>query len=167
VETIILLGDLHAMRGETRAAERQHRLAQTLLAAARARGVNTDLDGALFEADHATGQAGLDALVTRTRAAHARRPSVMADHVLAWVLYRAGHVNAASEAMTRALRLGTDDAAVLYHAGAIFGAAGHADRARALLHRSLARAGALSPRDATDAARIATALSPAHAESGR
>jgi tetratricopeptide (TPR) repeat protein len=41
------------------------------------------------------------------------------EDTYAWVLYRAGRLTEAQQASTRALALGTQDARLLYHAGAI------------------------------------------------
>ncbi len=157
VENIVALAELHDVRGRARDAARHYALASALLADAHARGVDTDLDAALFEARRTD---DLAALLARTRSAHARRPSAMADHVLAWVLYRADSLAEAHATIERALRHQTDDPTVLYHAGVIFAAAGDAARAHDLLTRALAASAALSPRDAVDARRAHLSLEP-------
>jgi tetratricopeptide (TPR) repeat protein len=71
------------------------------------------------------------------------------DDAQAWALYRAGKLPEAREASDRALRHGTRDATLLYHAGAIRVAAGDAEGGRKLVEQALA----LSPRfDLTGAA---------------
>lgn len=60
------------------------------------------------------------------------------DDAQAWALFGAGRVDEARRASRRALRLGTRDARLIYHAGAIALAAGEAKRGRALLAQALA-----------------------------
>lgn len=66
------------------------------------------------------------------------RPDVYSDDTLAWALFRAGRAEEAQIASARALRLGTPDASLLYHAGAIRLAAGDRVEGRALVARALA-----------------------------
>src|SRR5262249_60200982 len=77
----------------------------------------------------------------RAREDAARRGDVSGDDVLAWTLYKNGHAAEAKRASTRALRLGTEDAAFHYHAGMIARALGQPRAAS----RHLARALALDP----------------------
>lgn len=58
--------------------------------------------------------------------------------MLAWALYKNGRAREAQAAMTEALRLGTPDARLFFHAGMIHRALGEADRAREALARALA-----------------------------
>ena len=66
------------------------------------------------------------------------RKDVFSCDSLAWALFKNGKVAEAEKAATDALRLGTKDAVLLYHAGMIANAAGKRDRAKELLGRSLA-----------------------------
>jgi tetratricopeptide (TPR) repeat protein len=65
------------------------------------------------------------------------RGGVYVDDTYAWVLYRAGRIPEARVASERAVRLGTPDARILYHAGAIQMASGMAT-GRALIENALA-----------------------------
>jgi tetratricopeptide (TPR) repeat protein len=67
----------------------------------------------------------------------AERRDVHTEDALAWALYRAGRLGEAARASARATRLGTPDARLLYHAGAIRLALGDRREGRALLRRSL------------------------------
>lgn len=81
-------------------------------------------------------------------AERATRGGIYVDDTYAWVLYRAGRLADARQASDRALRLGTKDARLLYHAGAIRMAAGDEAGGRALVRQALA----LNPQfDATGA----------------
>ncbi len=66
------------------------------------------------------------------------RGGVYTDDALAWALYRKGDLAAAREASDRATALGTRDARLLYHAGAIRIAMGDAEAGRELVQRALA-----------------------------
>lgn len=68
----------------------------------------------------------------------AARQDVFAYDTLAWTLLKNGHAAEAAKAMTEALRLGTQDAAMFYHAGMISKALGEKARARQYLERALA-----------------------------
>ena len=78
------------------------------------------------------------------------------DDAQAWALYRAGRIGEAQQASERALRLGTRDARLLYHGGAIRLAA-HDPSGRVLIERALA----LNPGfDSTGAAEARELLAP-------
>jgi tetratricopeptide (TPR) repeat protein len=82
------------------------------------------------------------------------RPDVYSDDVLAWALYRAGRVEEARAASDRATRLGTPDARLLFHAGAIRIATGDGERGRALVRRALALNPGFDVTEAAEAARL-------------
>src|SRR5581483_5823773 len=85
---------------------------------------------AVFLADH---DRELDRAVAVAREEVAARPTVFAEDALAWALLKAGHASEAKEHADRARRLGTLEPGMLYHAGAIEAALGHAEDARRLL----------------------------------
>jgi tetratricopeptide (TPR) repeat protein len=77
------------------------------------------------------------------------------DDAHAWALYRAGKLPAARAASDKALRHGTKDATLLYHAGAIRIAAGEVEEGKKTIQQALA----LNPRfDITGAAEAAKLL---------
>ncbi len=57
---------------------------------------------------------------------------------LAWALHKNGRHAEAAEAMTQAMKLGTQDAMLFYHAGMIYEATGDHDQAQTLLKEALA-----------------------------
>jgi len=77
-----------------------------------------------------------EALTIAEQAATSRQDIFTMDAV-AWAALRAGKVPRAVEASRLALRTGTRDRAILYHAAAIAAAAGDRDRARTLATRAL------------------------------
>jgi tetratricopeptide (TPR) repeat protein len=136
-EFVIALGDVHAAFGDAAAAERQYALVGAMQDLYAANGVDTDLEMALFLADHPERVGEMSAVVAEARAAYERRPGVKAADVLAWTLYRAGDYAAAKAASDEALRLGTQDALMLFHAGMIERALGNADVAVSYLRAAL------------------------------
>jgi tetratricopeptide (TPR) repeat protein len=65
------------------------------------------------------------------------RRDVYAYDLLAWSLHKQGRHREAADAMALAMREGTQDAQLFYHAGVIQRAVGNADSARVLLARAL------------------------------
>jgi tetratricopeptide (TPR) repeat protein len=100
-----------------------------------ASGVRTELETALYDADRGRNLAGA---LARAREAHASAPSIHAEDVLAWTLYRNGRCVEARTHSVRALRLGTRDALKLFHRGMIERCLGHGAAARTYLGRALA-----------------------------
>ncbi|MDQ3537543.1 MAG: hypothetical protein M3415_01910, partial [Actinomycetota bacterium] len=64
------------------------------------------------------------------RAWRARPDNIYAADALAWALHRAGRDTEALPLMRRALRLGTSDALLRYHAAEVFAGAGRDQQAR-------------------------------------
>jgi tetratricopeptide (TPR) repeat protein len=141
-EFVIALGELHEAAGQQKEADQQYQLVQAMQQLFKANGVDTDLELALFEADH-----GRDphATVAMARAAYQRRPSIKGADVLGWALYRAGQLTEARSYAEQALRLGTQDAVMLYHAGTIAQAQGDSAAARTWLGQAVALNPAFSP----------------------
>jgi len=133
-EYVIALGDIYRVAGRPDDAARQYDLVRAISRLFQANGVDTDLELALFDADH---DQNLSDLVTRTRQAMERRPSVHAADVLAWVLYKTGRYTEAKVFSQQALRLGTRDALMLFHAGMIALRLGERDQAQTYLSQAL------------------------------
>jgi predicted Zn-dependent protease len=112
-EHVILLGETQQAAGQARAAGRTFALVgaeRRLLAAA---GVNTDVELAIFEADHGSPRTAM----RLARAAWTAAPSVRSADALGWALTRSGHRSAGLRWAHRALGLGSKDPAFLAHAG--------------------------------------------------
>ncbi|HYI16003.1 MAG TPA: tetratricopeptide repeat protein, partial [Thermomicrobiales bacterium] len=139
-EYVIALGDVYAASGNRQAAGDQYALVQVMTQLQTANGVNSDLELALFAADHPEFANGLNAegVVEQARAALAVRPGIYGHDTLAWALYRAGDADTAWDEIQQALRLGTRDALLHYHAGMIANARGDTDAARTYLETALA-----------------------------
>jgi len=134
-EYVVALGETELAAGRRRAARDDFdlvRVQQRLLAG---QGVNTDVELALFEADHGSAERG----VSLAGRAWDSAPSVRSADALAWALTRAGRPAEGLRFARRALKLGWRDPLVLYHAGITARDAGRTAEARRLLRRSLAR----------------------------
>jgi tetratricopeptide (TPR) repeat protein len=121
------------------------RAEQRLLAA---NGVNTDVELAIFDADHGVAEHGV---AVARRAWHAA-PSVRSADALGWALTRSGRPAEGLGYARRALRTGSRDPLFLYHAGIAARDANRTREARTLLSKALA----LNPR-----------FSPLHAPAAR
>jgi tetratricopeptide (TPR) repeat protein len=126
---------VYAAAGRPADAARQYALVDAIDQLYRASGVNTDLQAALFLADH---DRDLEESLRTARAAAEDRPSIQAADTLAWALYKSGRFEEARAHAEDALRLGTQQPLYLYHAGMIAAAQGDASAARDYLGRALA-----------------------------
>jgi tetratricopeptide (TPR) repeat protein len=115
-EFVIPLGNLYEVTGQTAEAERQYDLVRAIQQLNAAAGMDVDMELALFDADQGADPA---ATLEKATAAYARRPSIYAADVLAWSLYANGQFAEAWRYSQEALRLGTRDALLHYHAGQI------------------------------------------------
>lgn len=113
---VATLADLHAARGERVQALEQVALIGAIERVLAANGVNSDLELALFRVDHGI---RLGESLALARRAHAARPSIQGEDVLAWSLTRNGRCQEALGWSKRSLRLGTRDASFYFHRGMI------------------------------------------------
>jgi tetratricopeptide (TPR) repeat protein len=140
-EYVVALGETEHAAGRTAAARRDLALVGAEERLLQANGVNTDVDLALFEANHGEPARG----VALARRALAAAPSVRSADALGWSLTRAGNPAAGLRWAKRALRLGSADPAFLYHAGMTARAAGRTALGKRWLRRALARNPRFSP----------------------
>jgi tetratricopeptide (TPR) repeat protein len=132
-EYAIALGDVYAKLGEEQKAEEQYEIVRVIDRLYKANGVNTDLEIALFYADHGI---DLQTALKKARSAYEARPSIHAADVLAWTLYKTGNYREAQKYSSEALRLGTRDPLKLFHAGMIAKELGQEERAREYLRQA-------------------------------
>jgi tetratricopeptide (TPR) repeat protein len=128
------LGDIYLKQGRPDEARKQYDLFHFIARTNEVNGVNFDIERAAFLADHA--QDPPLALELAQRAGAARR-DIHTQDTLAWALYQNGRYDAAWTAMTEALRLGTRDPLLHFHAGMIAARRGDAAAARTHLARAL------------------------------
>jgi tetratricopeptide (TPR) repeat protein len=131
---VAALGDLYQLTGRQPEAEAQYALVEQIGHLNAASGVLYNRHLALYYADHDLKVDTAYAYATREYAA--RRDIYGADAV-AWTALKAGKTAEARAAITEALRLGTQDARLFYHAGMIARVAGQAAAARDYLQRAL------------------------------
>jgi len=88
----------------------------------------------------------------------AQRKDVFGYDALAWALYKNGRSEDAERAIIEALKLGTRDARMFFHAGMIYQRLGNAEKARDYLQRALAQNPQFSPLHADHARQALAAL---------
>ncbi|MDQ3115757.1 MAG: tetratricopeptide repeat protein [Verrucomicrobiota bacterium] len=137
VDFMAAMGDLYQLSGRSKDAAVRYELVEQLGEHSRkVHGTPYDRRIALFLADHD--------LKTEQAYALARgefdagRHDIYGADALAWTALKAGRIAEAQAAIKEALRLGTLDARLFYHAGMIARAAGDESGAAILLRRALA-----------------------------
>jgi len=128
------LGDLYARTGNQVEAQKQYALVEYIGLLGRINRVLHNRDLALFYADHDMKLAeALDLAQKELEVRH----DVYTWDALAWTLYKNGKLTEAAQASERALRYGTRDALLLFHAGTIAAGLGHREQARSELEEAL------------------------------
>ena len=127
-EYVAALGDVFAAVGRNDDATSQYEIVSAIAELYRSYGVNVDQMMALFFADHGL---NIDDAVRQAEAAYERSPeSVYSADALAWALMSAGRPDEAQPYARQAIRLGTPDASLYFHAGMISYALGDLEAAR-------------------------------------
>lgn len=132
-EFVIALGNLYARLGRNEDAQKQYDLVEFIERSGSAGASTYSRSMAVFWADR--GVKLDEALAIARREREARRDIYTSD-ALAWCLLKKGQGAEAKTAIEEAMRLGTRDALINYHAGMIYHALG--DRQRAARHLKLA-----------------------------
>ena len=153
-EYVIALGDAQSAAGDAAAAAKSYDLARAEIQLFQAAGVVVDVDLALLEADHGDPTSAL----AHATAAHAATPTVRAADAVAWALHRLGRDREALTDVNEALRLGSIDPILRYHAGAIEAALGRRSDARRDLALALATDSGFSATGAAEARRLLAGL---------
>jgi tetratricopeptide (TPR) repeat protein len=154
-EYVVALGETELAAGRAAQGRRDLGLVGAEERLLQANGVNTDVDLALFEANHGSAVRA----VALARRAWATAPSVRSADALGWALTAAGRPRDGLAWGRRALGLGSRDAGLNYHAGMSARAAGDRAAARRYLHVALADNPRFSPLYAPRARRALEALS--------
>lgn len=140
------LGDLYQLAGRKKEADQQYALIEAIARLSAAGGTTDNRQMAMFDADHDL--APQRAYEAASREYKERRDIYGADAV-AWTALKAKKLPEAQAAMKDALRLGTKDARLLYHAGMIARAVGDRQQAREHLQAALALNPQFDPMQAT------------------
>ncbi len=121
------LGDLYAKSGDQAEAEKQYALVKYIGLLGHINQVLHNRDLALFDADHDRnlGEA-LDLAQKELEVRH----DVYTWDALAWAFYKKGRLTEAAEASEKALKFGTRDSLLLFHAAMISEGLGHREQAR-------------------------------------
>ena len=128
------LGDVYTRIGRPNEAQQQYDLVEYIGRLSALNEVLYNRELAYFYADHDRQSA--TALEFARRELEVRK-DVYAYDLLAWALYKNGQPEAALAAMTEALKLGTRDARLFFHAGMIHHRLGDRAKARSYLQRAL------------------------------
>ncbi len=151
---VVAFGELDEALGRLPDARAQYAVVVATNAIAKANGVTVDLENALFEADHGDPVVA----VATARTEWVRRHSIHVADALGWALHRAGRDAEALGYLRRATALGTRDATLLYHRGAVEAALGLRAAARSSLTTALHIDPAFSPLTAPRAAALLRTL---------
>jgi len=131
-ETIILLGDIYKLQGNTEKAGYQYGLVEAVEQKLGVKGAQTRL--ALFWADQ---NIRLDEALSIAASEYDTRKDIYTADTLAWCLFKKGRLQEAKATITEAMRLKTKDARILYHAGMIENGLGNRKEAVELLENAL------------------------------
>lgn len=131
VDTVVFLGDVYTKLGDASSAKLQYEYAQS----EERLGGHFDAHRlALFSADH---DLDLVKSLEVAQADHANQKDIYASDTLAWCLYKNGKFAEAQAMMKEAMRVGTKDAKLWYHAGMIEMKLGNKAKAKQLLSDAL------------------------------
>ena len=128
------LGDLHVLTGDRQAAQRYYAEVESIArrSAVSDRAYNRELT--MFYADH---DVKVVKALQRARVEMDRRQDIYGYDTLAWTLYKNARIEEASEVMRDALKPGTQDATLYFHAGVISFHLGEIDTAQRQLELAM------------------------------
>jgi tetratricopeptide (TPR) repeat protein len=128
------LGDLYAKSGNPAEAEKQYALVKYIGLLGHINQVLHNRDLALFDADHDRNLGeSLDLAQKELEVRH----DVYTWDALAWALYKNGRLTEAADASEKALKFGTRDPLLLFHAALIAEGLGHREQARSEMKEAL------------------------------
>ena len=131
---VAALGDVYARVGRPAEAKKQYDLVEFIGRLSAINKVLYNRELALFYADH---DLKLEEALRLARKELEVRHDIYTWDALAWALYKSGQLREAADAMTKAMRPGTKDPMLFFHAGMIYDRLGQSDKAREYLGRAL------------------------------
>jgi tetratricopeptide (TPR) repeat protein len=134
-EYLISLGDAYALSGNKEMAEEQYQKVKFISSMYKQKGVDTDLELSLFNADH--NRQLEESLDYAQEAFDEGSKSIKVFHSLAWLNFKLGNYEEAQKNIEQALRLGTKDPLMYYHAGRIFEKTGQQEKSKEYLEFAL------------------------------
>jgi tetratricopeptide (TPR) repeat protein len=134
-EYAVALGDLLTAMGRRHDAAKQDALVEQMARLSRA---SESLYGRELAYFHLDRDLRVEEALAMARREREVRRDVYAHDLLAWALLKNGRVEEARQAIAEALRLGTRDPKLFFHAGLIHARLGDTARARDYLSRALA-----------------------------
>jgi tetratricopeptide (TPR) repeat protein len=153
-ETLILLGDLEALSGNTAAAHAQYATVRAIRQLSAVSGTVFDRQLIGFELDH---DGATEALLATTEADLSTRTDAAGYDLAAWAAYRLGQLGLAQQYIDAALATGIRDGRMLEHAGAIALARGDRAHGDGLLREALGLGPALDPLSTAETLRLLAA----------
>lgn len=142
---VAALGDLYQLAGRAKDAAAQYALCEQIGRLSALHGALYNRQLALFYADH---DLQAEAAYTHATKEYAVRRDIYGADAVAWTALKSGRLSEAQAAIKEALRLGTQDAHIFYHAGMIARAAGDRATARDYLQRAIRLNPQFDPRQA-------------------
>jgi tetratricopeptide (TPR) repeat protein len=132
-EYVVALGNLYAKAGRTAEAKQQYEQLEFIESTA-AVGGTYSRQLALFWADQ---DINLDEALAVAQREFSVRKDIYASDLLAWCLFKKGRIDEAKAAIAEAMRLGTKDPRLFYHAGMIHMAGGNKKDGKKYLQTAL------------------------------
>jgi tetratricopeptide (TPR) repeat protein len=143
---VAALGDLYKLAGRDKDAAAQYALVEKIGSLNELNGVLYNRQLALFYADH---DLKPEAAYANAAKEYSVRRDIYGADALAWTALKASRIAEAQRAIKAALRLGTKDARIFYHAGMIARASGDKTEAHNYLKRALALTSQFDPLQAS------------------
>lgn len=131
---VATLGDLYKLTGREDEAKKQYELVEQIGHLSELNGTLYNRQLALFYADH---DLKTDEAYQLAAKEYEVRRDIYGADTLAWTAFKAGKLTEAKTAISEALRLGTRDAKLFYHAGMIEKKSGNQKEAKKFLEQAL------------------------------
>lgn len=145
---VAALGDLYKITGQDKKAADQYALVEVIGHLSVIAGTLYNRPLALFYADH---DVNAQKAYTNAKREYGRRRDIYGADAVAWTALKAGKIAEARASIKEAMRLGTLDARLFYHAGMIAQASGDNAVARHYLQRALTLSPMFDPLQASKA----------------